>query len=76
MNKEKRKLLKQKEVDVEAYNVPKDWHTPQWKVMHMVNNWRNYVEDNVKEEWTYFTTQQRIMLSHNFQQIANKEEWD
>ncbi len=55
--------------------IPSDFKNPEWNEKYRVHNWRNYVTDEVKNEWGNFTKKQKKILSDNFQGIADTEDW-
>ena len=61
---------------MEEFNPPLDWDNPLWDMAAKCHNWRNYVSDDLTEIWSTFTGRQQIILSSNFQEIADKEDWD
>ena len=63
-------------IDKYCNNVPRDWNTPLWDVKDSVHNWRNYVDDEVKRLWDYFTDEMKQALAQNFQGIADNEHWN
>ena len=59
-----------------SFGPPQDWLTPKWDELDKVHNWRNYASVGVQGEWPNLTGRMRIILSANFQEIADCEEWD
>lgn len=56
--------------------VPDDWEKPDWKKQDKVHCWRNYVSEPVQATWQTFSMNQRIILAHAFQMLADRENWD
>jgi len=61
---------------MEKYAPPDDWDYPKWELVERVHNWRNYVSDGLREEWSGFTGRQKIILSSDFNEIASNESWE
>jgi hypothetical protein len=53
-----------------------DWKNPNWNDLQKVHDWKNYVSDEVILIWDTFTNEQKEMLANNFDELANKEDWD
>lgn len=54
---------------------------PKWDEMPPVHkpnphDWRKYVSDPVRALWSTFTGDQQLALVQNFQEIADREEWE
>lgn len=63
-------------IDEDFNNVPSDFDKPKWDVANRVHNWRNYVDDEVKDIWDSFSLEAKQALAQNFNNIADREEWD
>lgn len=53
-----------------------EFYQPDWNAGGKTHNWRNYVGEEVKRQWPYFDVKQKRALAENFQEIADREEWD
>lgn len=53
-----------------------DWEHPNWNNLSKTHDWKNYVSDKVIEIWDTFNNEQKQVLSENYNEMANKEEWD
>lgn len=58
------------------YNTPKDWEEPTWHFYEKVHGWRNYVSEEIQDNWDTFSNEQKQMLARYFDEIASREEWD
>ena len=47
-----------------------------WEEGGTVHNWKNYVEQPLRDIWDTFTEAQQEALINTFQYLADKEEWD
>jgi hypothetical protein len=53
---------------------PHDWNNPDWSISHKCNNWRNYATSQLRHIWSTLTNEQKIVISHCLQEIADSEE--
>lgn len=58
------------------YNLPKDWEFPEWGDKTLVHNWKNYVNQELKDNWFVLEPKLKQILAVNFEEIADNEEWD
>ena len=49
---------------------------PNWAEAGRVHDWRNYIEEDIREMWETFTIEQKRALVKNADEIASNEEWD
>ena len=59
----------------ERLDPPMDWDKPKWEVKYKVHNWRNYVSEDLKINWTDLSGKIRLILAANFKDISDREEW-
>lgn len=57
-------------------NIPEDWEYPNWGNISKVHNWRNYANDHVIGIWEDLSDDHKKILSANFQDIADNEEYE
>jgi hypothetical protein len=55
---------------------PHDWQNPKWETENRVHNWRNYANEDLKEEWQSMSGRQRLIVAAALDEIADREEWD
>ena len=55
---------------------PDDYENPDWKAATKVHEWKNYIDDPVREIWDTITTAQKKALANQAQNIADAEEWE
>lgn len=55
---------------------PYDALEPDWDEYNKVHEWKNYVSDDLKKIWSNLPEYVRKIIAQNFQEIADKEEWD
>ena len=60
----------------ERLNPPIDWNAPKWELSNEVNNWRNYVSDDLKINWSSFSGRNQLILAANFKEISSREKWN
>lgn len=53
-----------------------DCDEPNWEIGGRVHNWRNYINDDLREMWHTFTIEQKRAISKNADEQASDEEWD
>ena len=53
-----------------------DWKNPDFENPAICHDWKNYVSEEVSEIWHSFTDEQKEKLAHNFDYMADLEEWD
>ena len=56
--------------------LPSNWKSPRQHKATKIHDWRNYVSEELKAEWSTFTLKQRRMIAANLNAIADQEEWD
>lgn len=57
-------------------SVPGDFENPDWKNTDIVHDWKNHVDEFVREIWDTFTDRQKAVLARGFQIKADNEDWD
>jgi hypothetical protein len=57
-------------------STPFDWRNPDWGNTSSVHDWRNYINDDLREAWGTFTEEQQRLIRDNADEIAAREEWD
>jgi hypothetical protein len=55
---------------------PTDWNNPNWQNARKVHDWKNYTTEHIRLIWDSLTTDQKIIFSSAFQEIADNENWD
>lgn len=56
-----------------------DYHhplNPKWEETGRVHDWRNYISDDIADEWDTFTERQKFLLATQARETARNEEWD
>lgn len=53
-----------------------DCDEPNWEIGGRVHNWRNYINEELREMWHTFTIEQKRAISKNADEQADGEEWD
>lgn len=59
----------------EGVDPPVDYATPEWGKARRVNEWKNYISENMKKMWPHFTDEQKAIIAENADEIAGIEEW-
>lgn len=49
---------------------------PDWDKAGRVHDWRNYVNQELRDLWPTFTEEQRQAIKQNADEIASCEEWE
>lgn len=57
-------------------DAPKDFLNPNWEENLVVHEWKNYPSSLVKDIWDSFTNIQKAILAANFQEMADREEYN
>ena len=53
-----------------------DFMDPQWDKAGKVHDWKNYVTDQLRKIWSGLSDDQKRVVASNFDEIAEREEWD
>lgn len=72
----RRARLWEQGIDPDVKEESDDYLTPDWSERRRVHNWKNYINQAVRDIWNSFTPEQKKILSDNAQDQAEKEEWD
>lgn len=65
-------------IDGQWDNVPSDWSDPDFDTGRgvSVHEWKSYVDSEVQECWGAMPDGLKQALAQNFNNIADREEWD
>jgi hypothetical protein len=55
---------------------PSDAIQPDWSQFIKVQNWKNYIDDEVRAMWDTFTDVQKQALARQAQSQADREDWE
>lgn len=53
-----------------------DFDNPQFEKAHKVNDWRNYVPDELIEVWPLLSKREKVIIYKMGDFQADKEDWD
>lgn len=53
-----------------------DYLNPVWAEGGRVQNWRNYINEQLREIWHTFTDEQKRVIAWNAEELADREHWD
>ena len=49
---------------------------PEWENTTKVHDWRNYINDDLRNIWETFTDKQKEIIAKNADELASIEDWD
>ena len=62
---------------MDNYLYSEEWLAPEWDKCGKCNDWKNYVPQELREEWTNFTPWQKYLIANTLQgNVAEYEEWE
>lgn len=53
-----------------------DYDHPDWEGAGRINDWRNYISQELRDMWDAFSLGQKRAIAENADEIASREEWD
>lgn len=56
--------------------VPEEVSNPAWMRASVVHDWRNHINQDIRDMWDTFTPDQQLALSKQAQTLADNENWD
>lgn len=62
--------------DDEYFGFGGDPVNPAWDEPWEVHNWRNYINEELREMWETFTPEQKLAIARMAEQLARNEDWD
>lgn len=72
-------MTNDKEFDA-IFNIPihiqVELETPDWSYNSRCNNWKNYIDDEIRQLWNQLSFREKFIIAHFAEFQASQEEWD
>lgn len=61
---------------IDLSEIKRKVHNPKWNQVCKVHDWRNYIDDGIKQIWEYLSIDAKLIAMIMAEKQAKEEDWD